>query len=256
MSEEASATAPAVPPGARVLLVGVGGLGSPVALALAESGLLSVLTLIDPDRVELSNLHRQILLRECDLGSDKVLAATATLRARLGTGGRTERLAIAPRALRLDAENAEALLRGHDLVIEGSDDLRTKFVVNDSACRLGIPALIGGVVRFSGQIVTVWPGAACYRCLFEEPPAEGLAQSCQQAGVLGPACGVVAGLMAAEAVRILGAGKSATPPSYAGAALTLDLLHWQARTVPIGRRRDCSACQQPMRTTDGRNFGQ
>lgn len=228
--------------GARVLIVGAGGLGSPVALSLADSPAVATLTIVDPDRVELSNLHRQLLLRDGDLGRLKVLAAADTLalrRSRVQKG----QLVLQPIAARLAPENADTLLAAHDLLIEGSDDLTTKFLLNDWAVAQGVPAIIGGVVRFVGQVQTIWPGAACYRCLFEAPPQDGAAASCQQAGVLGPACGVVAGLLAGEALRAL-----SFAPSYAGAVLTLDLLRWQVRRVPLGRRRACAACALATRS--------
>jgi molybdopterin/thiamine biosynthesis adenylyltransferase len=143
-----------------------------------------------------------------------------------------------PLSRKLHTDNAAKLLREHDIVIEGSDDLYTKFLVNDYALALGLPAVIGGVVRFAGQVLTVWPGAACYRCLFEAPPEPGVAQSCQEAGVLGPACGVVAGIMADEALRIL----DGDGPRLSGTLLSLDLGSWQLRRVAIGRRHDCRAC--------------
>lgn len=228
----------------RVLVIGAGGLGSPVALALTGGApgtgpaRLSGLTLIDPDLVELSNLHRQLLHGERDVGRRKVDSATDRLAARAPA------VPCAPLARRLDAECAPALIAAHDLVVEGSDDLDTKFLVNDLALRLGIPAVIGGVVRFSGQIVTVVPPGApgrpvgCYRCLFEEPPPAGTAATCQQSGVLGPACGVVGGLMAAEAARLL----AGATPLYAGAVLTLDLLRWRLRQIKLPRRPGCPAC--------------
>lgn len=227
----------------RVLVIGAGGLGSPVALALtggptAGPARLSGLTLIDADVVEVSNLHRQLLHGERDVGRRKVDSAADRLAAR-APALPCERL-----AQRLDAECAPALIAAHDLVVEGSDDLGTKFLVNDLALRLGVPAVIGGVVRFSGQIVTVVPpGVAsrplgCYRCLFEEPPPAGTAATCQQSGVLGPACGLVGGLMAAEALRIL----AGATPLYAGAVLTLDLLRWRLRQIKLPPRPDCPAC--------------
>lgn len=220
---------------ASVLLIGVGGLGSPVALALAEAPQLRQLTLVDPDCVELSNLHRQILLQAGDLGRPKVEAAADTLRLRRPRAASGE-LHLATQAVRLTAENAAALIAGHQLVIEGSDDLATKFLVSDAALACGVPAIIGGVVRWSGQLTTTWPAGAggCYRCLFEEPPSEGSALTCQQAGVLGPACGLIGGLMAAEALAALGGA-----PRYAGTLLTVDLLAWRLRRVPIPRRADC-----------------
>lgn len=232
----------------RVLIIGAGGLGSPVALALtggtpAGGAPLSGLTLMDADVVELSNLHRQLLHGERDLGRRKVDSGAERLAAR-APDLPCERL-----AQRLDATCAPALIAAHDLVVEGSDDLETKFLVNDLALRLGVPAVIGGVVRFSGQIVTVMPplGAAgkvgCYRCLFEEPPPAGTAATCQQAGVLGPACGLVGGLMAAEAARII----AGAAPLYAGAVLTLDLLRWRLRQIALPPRPDCPACAAAAR---------
>lgn len=224
--------------GSRILLVGVGGLGSPLALVLAAAPQVTRLTLLDPDVVEISNLHRQILLSGSALGQPKVVAAAAMLQRRCGrTESSPAALDLQTLPTRLNTENSHALFREHDLVIDGSDDLATKFLVNDTARALGQPALIGGIVRFSGQLQTIWPGAACYRCLFEEPPPEGSALSCQQAGVLGPACGLVAGLMAEEALAIL-----AGQPRYAGAVLTLDLLAGRHRRIRLSPRPDCPAC--------------
>jgi adenylyltransferase/sulfurtransferase len=225
--------------GARILIVGVGGLGSPLALALAEASQVGALTLLDPDVVEISNLHRQILLSGAALGQPKVEAAAAMLKRRCQRGESGQpTLALHPLATRLSPDNSRALFSDHDLVIDGSDDLATKFLVNDTARALGRPALIGGIVRFSGQLQTIWPGAACYRCLFEEPPPPDRVLSCQSAGVLGPSCGLVAGLMATEALAIL-AGR----PRYAGAVLTLDLLAGQRRRIRLSPRPDCPACR-------------
>lgn len=235
---------------ASVLLIGAGGLGSPIAiaLALAASPRVGQLTLVDPDRVELSNLHRQILLQEADLGRPKVRAAADTLAAQPRVARGELRLVL--HEARLTAENAESLFVGHQLVIEGSDDLETKFLVNDCAVRCNVPAIIGGVVRWSGQLMTVWPGgaSACYRCLFEEPPPPGSALTCQQAGVLGPACGLVGGLMATEALAAL-----AGTPELAGTLLTVDLLGWRLRRVAIGRRSDCPACGHFLDSTGPRS---
>jgi adenylyltransferase/sulfurtransferase len=166
-----------------------------------------------------------------DLGRPKVESAAATL-------GRTAPwLRVRQLPLRLSEDNAAEILAGWQVVIEGSDSIATKFLVSDRAVSLGIPAVIGGVVRFSGQVMTVVRGAACYRCLFEEPPQEA-PPSCQQAGVLGPSCGVVGALQASEALRIL----SGCPPRYAGGVLTIDLLAGRFRTVPVSPRPGCPAC--------------
>lgn len=227
--------------GKRVLIVGVGGLGSPVALALADSNSVSRLTLIDADHTELSNLHRQLLLREGDLGCKKVVAAANTLRARRPRARartRGEGLEIVTHQHKLGVENVTRLFRDHDLVIEGSDDIHTKFLVNDHAVTTRVPAVIGGVVRFSGQVMTVLSGQPCYRCLFENPPEPGQARSCQQDGVLGPACGIVAGFMVMAARRLLEDPSAVTSEGL----LTVDLLSWQTRKVTFSRRAECRAC--------------
>lgn len=221
----------------RVLLIGAGGLGSPVALALdaARPAALRSITVLDPDRVELSNLHRQLLHGERDLGRLKVDSATERLR--------REGLDVRGLPERLRPDNAPARLAEHDLVIEGSDDLATKFLVNDTALLLGVPALIGGVVQWRGQVLCVHPEvpAACYRCLFEEPPSpEADVATCQRAGVLGPACGVVGGLLASEALRLV----RGEPPRHAGALLSIDLLSWRIRRLAPRPRPGCPACEK------------
>lgn len=215
-----------------VLLIGAGGLGSPLALTLTARGV--PLTLVDGDRVELSNLHRQLLHSDARLGQRKVDSALAALR-RVAPAAQLEAI-VEPIAEPLTPDNAAALCRGRALILEGSDSLPTKFLVNDTALCLGVPALIGGVLRFRGQLMTVVPGRACYRCLFEAPPPQ--APSCQAVGVLGPACGVVAALQAAEALRIL----AGHPPRHAGAILDLDLLTGAFRRVPLRPRPGCPAC--------------
>lgn len=222
-------------PTTDVCLIGAGGLGSPAALALCAFGACASLTIVDPDEVELSNLHRQLLLREADLGRPKVDAAADTLR-------RRGQVRVTPVRARLCAENAAALLGGHKVVVEGSDSIETKFLVSDTAVRLGIPAVVGGVVGFEGQVLTVLPGrTACYRCLFEAPPGPQALEeiaTCQQAGVLGPACGVIGALQAAEALRLL----RGAAPAFAGALLVADLRRDRHRRVPLRRRPGCPAC--------------
>ena len=162
------------------VIVGVGGLGCPLALGLAERG--DRLVLVDFDRVELSNLARQILYRTEDVGRPKVEAAADALVRRGVPAGRIE----------------PVMARWHpgllgDVVYEGSDDLATKFAVNDACVAAGVPCVIGGVLRSAGQVFHAVPGGACYRCLFEAPPTD--AVTCAEAGVWGPMCLLVAAEM-------------------------------------------------------------
>jgi adenylyltransferase/sulfurtransferase len=164
----------------RFVLIGLGGLGCPLALDLGLGG--ARLVLVDDDRVELGNLPRQILYRTGDVGRPKVAAAADAL-VRRGVP-----------AARIETICARWSGQLGDVVCEGTDSLATKFAVNDACVAAGVPVVIGGVLGHEGQVFPVSPGHACYRCLFEAPPHD--APSCADAGVLGPTCGVVAALMA------------------------------------------------------------
>ncbi|BAI72906.1 molybdopterin biosynthesis protein [Azospirillum sp. B510] len=183
-----------------VALIGAGGLGSPIALYLAAAG-VGRLTLIDDDRVERSNLQRQILHAESRLGQDKVESGRAALLDLNPT------ITVETRKLRVEAANVLDLLAGHDVVVDGSDNLPTRYLVNDACLRLRIPVVYGAIFRFEGQ-VSVFGGAApgerpCYRCLFPEPPPSEYAPSCAEAGVLGVLPGVIGTIMAAETIKLL-----------------------------------------------------
>ena len=202
---------------ARVLLVGAGGLGSPAALYLAAAG-VGRLTLLDDDRVERSNLHRQVLHRDADVGTPKARSGAATLHAL------NPDVSVETREARLDAANAAGLLAGHDVVIDGSDNFATRYAANDACVALGIPCVHGSVFRFEGQVSVFWPArpgsrGPCYRCLYPEPPPPELAPSCAEAGVLGVVPGVVGLLQAAEALKLL---------LGVGAPLVGRLLHYDA----------------------------
>lgn len=186
-------------------VIGAGGLGGPIAYALAHAGWR--LTLVDHDAVELSNLQRQIQFRTADIGRLKVQALADELVRRGCARGRLRAL-----AMRFGADTAAAVLDGVDLVLDGSDDFATKFAVNDHAMAAGLPFVIGSVVRYSGQVFAldpVWPVRAgrdhrgCYRCLFEEPPAaEDAGPTCADAGVLGAAVAVIGGHAARAALAL------------------------------------------------------
>jgi molybdopterin/thiamine biosynthesis adenylyltransferase len=229
--------------GARVCLVGLGGLGAPVAVALASAG-VGVLHLVDPDTVEVSNLHRQPLYETADTGRPKVDVAGERLHA------------LAPAVTvhrwrrRFTAADAE-LLRGVDVVVDGTDTIAAKFAVNDAAVTAGVPLVHAGVLGLRAQVLTVMPGpSACYRCVFEEAPPPGDVPSCQEAGVLGPVAALAAALQAAETLRLL----RGAPPAFVGRLLVADLGSGRTRLVPLAPNPQCPACRAaPRRGVVGRS---
>lgn len=217
---------------ASVLVVGAGGLGSPLALQLAAAG-VGRIGLVDADRVDESNLHRQLLYGSADVGRLKVEAAADRLR------DLNPHLEIVPVAARFAPGNALALVGGFDLIADGTDNFPTRYLVNDACVLAGRPNVFASVQRFEGQ-VAVFDAARgpCYRCLFPEPPAEGLVPACAEAGVLGVVPGVMGTLQAAEAIKLLlGLGE---PPL--GRLLLVDLLRLTFRSVRFVRRPGCPAC--------------
>ena len=182
---------------ARVLLVGLGGLGSPAALYLAAAG-VGKIGLLDHDVVEVSNLQRQVLYGMADLGRPKVEAAADRLAA-MNPDIELEKL-----PLRLTAANAEQLVAGWDVVLDGSDNSATRYLVNDVCVKLGKPDVWGAVLRFEGQMAVFGlPGGPCYRCLFPEPPPPGLVPSCAEAGVFGVLPGIIGTLQASAAIELV-----------------------------------------------------
>lgn len=216
----------------RVAIVGAGGLGAPAAIYLAAGG-VGEISIIDSDRLDRSNLHRQVIHREQDLGRWKVDSAADRVRAL------NPSVAVHPIRSRLDEGSARAVLSGHDVVIEGSDNLETKFLVNDACFFEGIPLVWGGILQFEGQVSMVIPGeSACYRCLFREPPPPGTAPTCQQAGVLGPLAGLIGTLQAAEVVKWgMGVGRPLTDR-----ILSVDLRSGRVREVALRRSPACPLC--------------
>jgi adenylyltransferase/sulfurtransferase len=217
---------------ARVALVGAGGLGSPVALYLAAAG-VGVLGIVDFDVVDESNLQRQVLYGESDLGRLKVDAA----RERLQDVNPLVR--IETHRERLEAPNAERILGGYDIVVDGSDNFSTRYLVNDACVLLGKPNVYGSIYRFEGQVsVFATEGGPCYRCLFPEAPPPGLVPSCAEGGVLGVLPGVVGALQASEVIKlILGAG---TP--LIGRLLLVETLATDFRELQLTRDPDCPVC--------------
>jgi molybdopterin/thiamine biosynthesis adenylyltransferase/rhodanese-related sulfurtransferase len=187
--------------GAKALLVGAGGLGSPAAYYLAAAG-VGTLGLVDHDVVERSNLQRQILHTDARVGTSKVASARQALEAL------NPSIRITGCEKRLTSANVEEILSGYDVVVDGSDNFPTRYLVNDACVKLGIPNVHGAVYRFEGQVSVFWPArphaaGPCYRCLFPEPPAPGDAPNCAEAGVLGVLPGVIGLLQATEAIKLL-----------------------------------------------------
>lgn len=216
--------------GARVLSVGAGGLGSAVLQYLAAAG-VGVLGVIDDDRVERSNLQRQVIHTEADVGAMKVDSAAAAV-GRLNTG-----VAVRRHPERLTAENAVEIVAAYDLVVDGSDNFETRYLVNDACAIAGIPYVWGSILGFEGQISVFWQNAPdglarTYRDLHPAAPAPGLIPSCAEAGVIGSICGVVGSLMATEATKlILGVGRP-----LLGMVLVCDLLSMSMRKVSFASR--------------------
>ncbi len=214
---------------ASVLLVGVGGLGCPAALALARAG-IGTIGLCDDDEVDRSNLHRQILFGEADVGVAKVTAAARAL----------ERVApsstIVTHATRLLPDSAVSLVGGYDVVIEGSDNFATKFLAADACGLAGVPVVHGSAVRWIGTALAVAArGRPCYRCLFEDLPEDG-APSCADAGVMGPVVGWVAAAQVDLALSLLeGEG-------VGGTLVTVDGRSAAARRRSVVARPDCPLC--------------
>lgn len=223
----------------RVLVVGAGGLGSPAALYLAAAG-VGTLGILDSDRVELSNLHRQLLHRSEDVDRQKTVSASETI------GALNPHVTVRQHDERLSAQNAERIFRNYDLVIDGSDNYPTRYAVNDACARLDLPWVYASVERFSGQI-SFFPGAAgpCYRCLYPEAPQPGSTASCDEIGVLGVLPGILGTLQASEALKwMLGVGEPLT-----GKLVTFDIRTVQMRTVSYDRNPECAVCGASCRTT-------
>jgi len=213
---------------ARILMIGMGGLGAPASLYLAAAG-VGGLVIVDPDQVELSNLQRQVLFTSSDQGRSKVDAGLRRL-TDLNPHVETQALQLAVRP-----DNAVALIGGFDLVLDGTDDFATRLAVSDACVATGVPLVSGAIGRWTGQ-VGVFPGRPCYRCLVPEIPPD--AETCQAVGVIGALAGVVGSMMALEAIKLItGAGES-----LSGRLLVYDALAAVTRTVRIAADPRCTAC--------------
>ena len=218
---------------ARVAVVGAGGLGSPCLLYLAAAG-VGRLTIIDDDAVALSNLQRQVLFETADAGEMKAERAASHLHA---LNPHVETVAV---PLRLDADNVDALLAGHDLIIDGCDSFTTRLLVADSALAAGVPLVSGAVGPFDGQVAVFKghdPALPCYRCVVGSPEDQP-ERNCAAVGVLGALTGVIGSLMAMEAIREL----SGFSPSSAGRITLFDAMAGRFRTLSLPKDPACPAC--------------
>ena len=224
---------------ARVLIIGVGGLGSPAAMYLAAAG-VGALTLVDQDTVDVTNLHRQLLYTTPDVGRPKLAVAEERLRAL------NPLVAITTHDGKLTAANAEALVAGHTVVIDATDNFPARYALNAACVRLGVPFVYASVARFEGQVsVFAAPGGPCYQCLFPEPPSPGSVPTCADEGVLGVVPGVLGLYQALEAIKcITGVG---TP--LVGTLLLLELLEHQQQHIRIAPRVDCPICGASARAS-------
>jgi molybdopterin/thiamine biosynthesis adenylyltransferase len=216
----------------KVLIVGTGGLGAPAALYLAAAG-VGTLGLIDDDKVDLTNLQRQVIHHTPDVGTAKVESARAKIEAI------NPDVTVRTYSMRATAANISPIIAEYDFVIDGTDNFASKFLVND-ACFFEKKAYShAGILRFYGQLITVLPGeSTCYRCIFHSPPPADAVPSCSQAGVLGVLAGVIGSLQATEAIKyILGIGEL-----LVNRLLTYDALTMEFRTVKLNRNPDCDLC--------------
>jgi len=222
----------------RVLVVGAGGLGSPMLLYLAAAG-VGTIGIIDNDRVDLTNLQRQIVHATERIGTLKVESARATLAA-VNDGVRIE-----THPMRLGPDNASELIDGYDLVADGSDNFATRYLLTDQCLRLAKPLVAAALSPFEGQLSTFRPylgaGHPCYRCLFREPPPPGSVTSCEEAGILGAVAGVMGTLQAVEVLKeLLGLGDSLD-----GTLLIYDALQARFHRIRIAKDPDCPTCGHP-----------
>lgn len=219
------------------MVVGLGALGCPAARVLAAAG-VGTIALVDPDRVELSNLHRQPLHTTDAIGELKVASAAAALQREFPN------LRLEAHAVRLEAANLPELFAGVDFVIDATDGAASKFLINDGAVRIGTPFSHAGILGFLGQTMTVVPGrSACLRCLFPEPPSEAEDVSCRDAGVIGPLAGAIGAIQAGEAIKHLtGRGEP-----LLDRLLTIDARSGVWRRVRLSRSPRCPICAPTVR---------
>ncbi|MBI5561261.1 MAG: molybdopterin-synthase adenylyltransferase MoeB [Deltaproteobacteria bacterium] len=231
----------------RVFVLGAGGLGSPSLLYLAAAG-VGTIGIADGDCVDLSNLQRQIIHDTSRIGMAKVLSAKASIEAI------NPDVKVVPFKGRLNAGNIRGIIRDYDVVLDGSDNFPTRFLMNDAAFFEQKTLVSGSMFRFDGQVAVFKPskGLPCYRCLYPEPPPKGLVPSCQEAGVLGALAGVIGVLQAVETIKeILGIGEQ-----LAGHLLVFDALKMTFRKVRVRKDPECALCGENPAITELKEYEQ
>lgn len=224
----------------RVLVIGTGGLGSPVAYYLAAAG-VGTLGIIDDDVVDLSNLQRQILHSTKDIGKPKVESAREKLTAL------NPDCNVVTYKERLMANNVMEIIKDYDIIVDGTDNFATRFVTNDACVIIGKPFVHGGILKFAGQALTILPGEGpCFRCIFREPPPEGSVPTCSQAGVLGVLAGTIGLIQATEVLKyLIGKGEL-----LVGRLLMYDALAMRYREVEVKRNPECPVCGENPTITE------
>lgn len=216
---------------AKILIVGAGGLGSPLALYLAAAG-VGTIGIVDGDCVSLTNLQRQVIHTTADVGRPKVDSAEEKIKAL------NPDVDVIKYEVYLSEDNALDIIRPFDFVIDGTDNFATKYLVNDACIMLGKSFCMGGINRYHGQVMTHVPGTACYRCLFPEPPVKSEVETCAMVGVLGSIAGMLGTVQATEAIKVItGVGTPLT-----NAFLTFDALTMQWMRMEFAKNDNCAMC--------------
>lgn len=218
---------------AKVLVIGAGGLGAPALQYLAAAG-VGTIGVVDDDVVENANLQRQVIHPDGNIGMPKVFSAQTQMEAQ------NPFITVRPYHRRLTDDIAAELVGEYDLVLDGTDNFETRYLVNAACVAAGVPLVSGALSQWEGQLSVFEPakGAPCYRCIFPEAPAAHLAPSCAEAGVIGPLPGVIGSMMAVEAIKVI--TDAGTPAR--GQMLIYDALYGENRTIQIARRADCATC--------------
>lgn len=221
---------------AKVLVIGAGGLGSPVLMYLAAAG-VGTIGVIDDDAVEVSNLQRQIVHGQLSIGHSKVASAAARI------ADINPHVTVIEHPVRLTSSNAAEIVGGYDLVVDGADNFDTRYLINDTCVALSVPHVLGSVLRFDGQVSVFWAQAGpCYRCLFPNPPEQ--APSCADAGVFGVLCGVIGSLLATQALTLItGVGEP-----LVGKLLRYDAMTSEVTSIGIMKDSHCSVCSHVVRS--------